>query len=137
MIEETLFITASDSIVLVPYETIEVHADQEKIEQVLINLLSNAAKYSGKNSPIEISCHKIHNKVQISIKDSGMGIGPENIEKLFDPHYRVKSKETEKISGFGIGLYLCSEIVKRHHGKIWVESEIGNGSVFSFTLPLN
>ncbi len=137
VIEETQFITASDSTVLAPCETIEVHADQEKIEQVLINLLSNAAKYSSKDSLIEISCHKVDDKVQINIKDSGMGISPENIEKLFDPHYRVESKETEKISGFGIGLYLCSEIIKRHQGKIWVESELGKGSIFSFTLPLN
>ncbi|MCO5935484.1 ATP-binding protein [Mucilaginibacter sp. RB4R14] len=137
VIEETQFITASDNTVLVPCETIQVHADQDKIEQVLINLLSNAAKYSSKDSLIEISCHKVDDKVQISIKDLGMGISPENIEKLFDPNYRVESKETEKISGFGIGLYLCSEIIKRHQGKIWVESELGKGSIFFFTLPLN
>ncbi len=136
VIEETFFITASDSIVLVPFETIQVHADQEKIEQVLINLLSNATKYSDKDSLIEISCLQVDDTAQISIKDKGIGISPENIDKLFDPHYRVESKETEKISGFGIGLFLCSEIIKRHSGKIWVESELGKGSIFKFTLPI-
>jgi PAS domain S-box-containing protein len=137
VIEETQFITASDNIILVPFETVKVNADQEKIEQVLINLLSNAAKYSGKDTLIEISCVQSKDSLQLNVKDFGMGIKPENIELLFDPHYRVESKETEKISGFGIGLYLCAEIIKRHNGKIWVESELGKGSTFMFTLPLS
>jgi len=136
VVEETQFITASDNIVMIPGEAITVHADREKIEQVIINLLNNAIKYSDKDLPIEISFSQVENKVQVNIKDEGIGISRENIKKLFDPHYRVKSKETEKISGFGIGLYLCAEIVKRHHGKIWVESELGTGSTFAFTLPL-
>lgn len=137
VIEETQFITSSDNIIMIPGETVKVHADREKIEQVIINLLSNAAKYSDKNSPIEISCSLIENWVQVTIKDTGMGIEPENIEKLFDPHYRVERKETENIPGFGIGLYLCAEIIKRHKGKIWVESETGKGSKFMFTLPVS
>lgn len=137
VIEETQFITSLDNIVFVPCGEVKVCADREKIEQVIINLLSNAAKYSDKDSLIEISCLQIRNKVQVNIKDNGIGIRPENIEKLFDPHYRVESKETEKISGFGIGLYLCAEIIKRHKGKISVESVPGKGSAFMFTLPLN
>ena len=137
VIEETQFITALDSIILIPFETVKVNADREKIEQVLINLLSNAAKYSDKDNLIEISCLQLEDSLQVNVKDSGMGIKPENIELLFDPHYRVESKETEKISGFGIGLYLCAEIIKRHNGKIWVESELGKGSTFMFTLPLS
>jgi PAS domain S-box-containing protein len=137
VIEETQFITSSDNIVVISGETIRVHADREKIEQVIINLLNNAAKYGDKNSPIEISFKLIENWAQVSIEDRGMGIEPKNIEKLFDPHYRVERKETENIPGFGIGLYLCAEIIKRHKGKIWVESEIGKGSKFMFTLPLN
>lgn len=136
VIEETQFITSSDNIVMVNCKAVNVHADREKIEQVIINLLSNAAKYSEKDSPIQISCFQTENQVQVNIKDKGMGIEPANIETLFDPHYRVERKETQKISGFGIGLYLCSEIIKRHNGKIWVESAIGKGSTFMFTLPL-
>jgi nitrogen fixation/metabolism regulation signal transduction histidine kinase len=137
VIEETQFITSSDHIVFLPCGQITVHADREKIEQVIINLLNNASKYSEKNSGIEISCLQIKTKVQVNVKDNGIGISPDDIEKLFDPHYRVESKETQKVQGFGIGLYLCAEIIKRHKGKIWVESEPGKGSIFMFTLPLN
>ncbi|MBD1392949.1 sensor histidine kinase [Mucilaginibacter glaciei] len=137
VVEETLFITSSHNIVVVPCDMITINADRDKIEQVLVNLLSNAAKYSDKASPIEIGCALKGEAVEISITDDGLGIAPEDIAKLFLPHYRVESKETEKIAGFGIGLYLCSEIVQKHGGKIWVESELGKGSTFKFTVPLN
>jgi hypothetical protein len=137
VIEETRFITSSDKLVLVPCETVKVHADKDKIEQVLINLLSNAAKYSRNKSLIEISCLQSKHHIQVGIKDFGMGINPDNLDLLFNPHYRVESKETEGISGFGIGLYLCKEIINRHDGNIWVESELGKGSTFKFTLPTN
>ncbi len=137
VIEETLFLTSSHKIIMVPCEMIKVNADREKIEQVLVNLLSNAAKYSDNTSPIEIRCLRTEENVEVSIRDEGLGIIKEDIEKLFLPNYRVESKETEKITGFGIGLYLCSEIILRHEGKIWVESEFGKGSTFKFSLPLN
>jgi signal transduction histidine kinase len=75
--------------------------------------------------------------VEISITDQCLGIAQEDIDKLFLPHYRVESKETEKIAGFGVGLYLCSEIIQRHGGKIWVESELGKASTFKFMLPVD
>jgi len=137
VIEETLFITATHQIVMAPSENIRVNADHDKIEQVLVNLLSNAAKYSGKEDPISITCALQENEVMVGVRDQGIGISPQNIEKLFLPHYRVESKETEKIEGFGIGLYLCAEIIHRHGGRIWVESEIGKGSTFKFTLPVS
>lgn len=137
VIDETLFITATHQIIMTPCEGIRVNADRDKIEQVIVNLLSNAAKYSGKEIPIKVSCRLDENKVTVSVRDHGMGIAPQDIEKLFLPHYRVESKATERIAGFGIGLYLCSEIIHRHRGKIWVESELGKGSTFNFTLPLN
>lgn len=136
VIEETKFITSTHNIIMACGEPIKVHADREKIEQVLVNLLSNAAKYSGQDKPIEISCILKDKEVKVCVIDMGMGIDRDEIARLFEPHYRVENKETQKISGFGIGLYLCAEIIKRHHGKIWVESEIGKGSAFSFTLPL-
>jgi signal transduction histidine kinase len=103
----------------------------------VVNLLSNAAKYSEKDTLIQIECTTKENSIEVRVKDKGLGIAPEDIKKLFLPHYRVASKETEKIEGFGIGLYLCSEIIKRHHGNIWVDSEPGKGSTFKFTLPVN
>lgn len=136
VVEETLFITASHPIVLVQCEEITVNADREKIEQVVVNLLSNAAKYSDQGATIEISCIMQKNKVEVHIRDEGIGIAPEDLEKLFLPHYRVERKETENVAGFGIGLYLCAEIIKRHQGKIWVESNPDKGSTFKFTLPV-
>jgi signal transduction histidine kinase len=137
VIEETLFITSSHDIVMIPCETIPVNADREKIEQVLVNLLSNAAKYSYKTAPIEISCAVQEDQIMVKVSDQGVGIAPKDLDKLFLPHYRVESKETEKIAGFGIGLYLCAEIIERHGGKIWAESELEKGSIFKFTLPPN
>jgi PAS domain S-box-containing protein len=137
VIEETQFITGSHNIILVPCDVPRVNADRDKIEQVVVNLLSNAAKYSEKDTLIQIECTTKENSIEVRVKDKGLGIAPEDIKKLFLPHYRVASKETEKIEGFGIGLYLCSEIIKRHHGNIWVDSEPGKGSTFKFTLPVN
>jgi len=135
VVEETLFITSSHHITVAPCENIKINADREKIEQVLVNLLSNAAKYSDKGSAIYVTCGKEENRVVIGVQDEGMGITADAIDKVFQPHYRVESKETEKVTGFGIGLYLCSEIIQRHDGQIWVESETGKGSTFKFTLP--
>jgi signal transduction histidine kinase len=136
VVEETLFITSTHHIVINPRHTVNVNADREKIEQVLVNLLSNAAKYSDKTAEIEIGCVLHDNNVEVRVRDQGLGIAAADIQKLFLPHYRVESKETEKIAGFGIGLYLCAEIINRHNGKIWAESEPGKGSTFKFTLPL-
>jgi signal transduction histidine kinase len=137
VIEETIFITSSHNITVAPCDRVMVCADRDKIEQVMVNLLSNAAKYSGKEEPIEVTCTKEQKTLTVSIRDQGIGISPDDIDKLFLPHYRAQTKETEKIAGFGIGLYLCSEIINRHEGKIWVESEPGHGSTFKFTLPIN
>jgi signal transduction histidine kinase len=137
VIEETLFITASHQIVLLPFESIRINADRDKVEQVLVNLLSNAAKYSGKVEPIEVSCELRDDQLTVSVRDHGLGISSLDIEKLFLPYSRIASKETEKVEGFGIGLYLCAEIIQRHNGEIWVESEVGKGSNFKFTLPVS
>lgn len=136
VIGETMFLTATHQIIMVPGEQITVNADRDKIEQVLVNLLSNAAKYSEKELPIEISCTIKNKFAEVAVTDKGMGVSPEDAQKLFQPHYRIKRPETEKIAGFGIGLYLCAEIIKRHGGKIWVESEAGQGSTFKFTIPV-
>lgn len=71
-----------------------------------------------------------------SVRDEGIGIKPDQLDKLFDRYYRVQSIHTQHISGFGIGLYLSAEIIQRHNGKIWAESESGKGSTFYFSLPI-
>lgn len=117
-------------------DAVEVLADREKIAQVLANLLSNAIKYSPLGKVVFITCRLTETELIIEVKDQGMGIKQHEITKVFDRFYRVETKHTTTISGFGIGLYLCAEIIKLHKGRIWVESEVGVGSSFFFSLPL-
>ncbi|CAM4052584.1 PAS domain S-box-containing protein [Pedobacter westerhofensis] len=111
-------------------------ADRDKIGTVLSNLISNAVKYSPAAMQIVISCITKEQSVIISVTDEGMGIAPADLERLFDRYFRAENKQMEHISGFGIGLYLCAEIITRHEGRIWADSEVGKGSVFHFELPL-
>ncbi|TDQ06883.1 ATP-binding protein [Pedobacter metabolipauper] len=113
-----------------------IYADSDKIGNVISNLISNAIKYSPIETDITIACRVLNDEIEISVKDDGMGISEQDLERLFERYYRVETKSTELISGFGIGLYLCSEIIQIHQGKIWAESEIETGSTFYFTLPL-
>ncbi|WP_316809947.1 PAS domain S-box protein [Pedobacter heparinus] len=135
--EESLATISSHQVVFEPVETTMVNADRDKIEQVIHNLISNAVKYSPGGSIINVACTIVNGMANISIKDQGMGIKPDDLPKIFDRFYRVEGSHMYSISGFGIGLYLCSEIIDRHHGKIWAESELGRGSTFSFGLPLS
>ncbi|HTK22469.1 MAG TPA: PAS domain S-box protein [Mucilaginibacter sp.] len=135
VIEETELIVASHSIHFTPNQPVIVNADRDKIGSVISNLLSNAVKYSPKGKDIEVQCAIAGKNVQVSVKDEGMGIKEQDRGKLFERYYRVQSNHTQHISGFGIGLYLCSEIIQRHEGEIWAESQSGVGSTFYFAIP--
>jgi len=113
----------------------EVLADHDKIGQVLSNLVSNAMKYSEPGTAINVSANVEGNYLTIAVADQGMGISDQDLNHVFERFYRVETGIN--ISGFGIGLYLCAEIIKRHQGKIWAESEIGKGSTFYFSLPMS
>ncbi len=136
IITETLPVSYNHQIVFNPGKPIIINADSERIGQVVGNFLSNAIKYSPKESIITVSSRVLDNNVQVSVSDTGIGIRPKDQEKLFQRFYRVENENIKTISGFGIGLYLASEIIQRHKGKIWVESKEGEGSTFSFSLPL-
>ncbi|MBS7567057.1 response regulator [Mucilaginibacter sp. Bleaf8] len=133
-IEEAESSMSTHALVFDPVCDIMVTADRDKISSVLHNLISNAIKYSPKAKQVTVGCYAENDTVTVSVRDEGMGIGPEDLKKLFDRYYRVESNQMQHISGFGIGLYLSAEIIKRHNGKIWAESEYGKGSVFYFTL---
>jgi PAS domain S-box-containing protein len=120
-----------------PCESLPVFADRDKIGSVLSNLLSNAVKYSPKGKQVTVKCAVVDGSAQVSVQDDGMGIKPQELDKLFERYYRVSSNHTQHISGFGIGLYLSAEIIERQGGRIWAESESGVGSVFYFSLPLS
>jgi len=129
-------IGASHVIGFEPKDNIVVRADKDKIRQVVSNFLSNAIKYSNKGCRIIVTAKKIKNRVKVCVIDEGIGIKLKDQEKLFQRFYRVETARIKNISGFGIGLYLASEIIHLHKGKIGVESEEGKGSTFYFILPL-
>jgi PAS domain S-box-containing protein len=134
--EETMLSISSHHIIFAPVEPCWIYADREKIGHVLENLISNAVKYSPLRSIIRVACIKVGGMAEIRVTDQGIGITKEDLPQLFEPYYRVEQGPVKHTSGFGIGLYLCREIVERHEGRIWLESEINKGSTFYFTLNL-
>ena len=108
-------------------------ADYDKIGHVITNLIANAAKYSKEGTEINVSCSSDQSQIEVVISDQGFGIKPQDLKHVFERYYRVDTHYG--VSGFGIGLYLCYEIIKLHEGRIWVESEVGIGSDFHFSLP--
>ncbi len=111
-----------------------VLADPGRLETILRNLLDNARKFSAPGTPIRVAaCHQ-DDEVVVSVTDQGIGIAPEDVPHLFDRFYRVE--RMRKAEGTGLGLYITKRLVEAHGGRIWVESEVGKGSTFSFTLPI-
>lgn len=113
----------------------KVEIDQSRLEQVVINLLSNAGKYSPENSKITFRVIHEGKNILVEVQDEGIGIPPEELVNLFKPYHRVE-KDKENYTGSGLGLAVSSQIVQAHGGKIWAESERGKGSTFKFTIPL-
>lgn len=110
-------------------------ADKNKIQLVITNLIENAIKYAPSGTPIQVRISSDHNEVKFEIIDQGPGIAEQDALKIFDRFYRVQNADTKQIAGFGIGLYVCKEIIELHQGNIGVESSLGEGSRFWFTLP--
>lgn len=115
-------------------EKIIVHVDQFRIEQVVINLITNALRY-GRGKPITLIVERSLNAARVSVRDEGIGIAPENMERIFNRFERAVS--ANEVSGLGLGLYISKEIVVAHHGRIWVESTVGLGSTFFVELPMD
>jgi signal transduction histidine kinase len=111
-------------------------ADKFRIGQVLINLISNAIKFSPSNAQIIIRTERKKGMLIVSIQDRGVGIPDENLEKIFEPFYKSDGQSRNSYAGLGLGLYISSEIIKRHGGDMWAESPQKKGSTFFFTLPL-
>lgn len=126
---------ASHTLLFVPEGALELSGDRDKIGSVISNLVSNAIKYSPGKTEVRVSARLMEDSVVFACADDGMGIKAEEISRLFDRFYRADSRQVEHIGGFGIGLYICSEIVKKHSGEIWAESILGTGSTFYVRLP--
>jgi signal transduction histidine kinase len=112
-----------------------VTMDALRIEQVLTNLINNAAKYSEPNTPISIVCSSDNEALTVCVRDQGIGISRENMTRIFDKYFRDEVV-VNKYSGFGMGLYITSGIVREHQGTIWAENNEQAGSSFYFTLPV-
>jgi len=112
-----------------------VLADPHKLEEILINLIDNAVKYSAPTAPVEIFIGTDRSEVQVSVRDHGEGIAPEEIPNLFQKFARISSAATAEIPGTGLGLFIVKGFVVAHGGRVWVDSTLGEGSTFTFTLP--
>jgi signal transduction histidine kinase len=113
---------------------VAVAADPDKLRQVLVNLVENAVKYSDKGR-IEVRLQRRDGKVRFSVRDEGRGIPFDHQDRIFDKFYRVDPSMTQGVGGTGLGLYICRELIEGMAGEIWVDSEPGRGSTFSFELP--
>jgi PAS domain S-box-containing protein len=127
--------TTTHTITFSSKTVVSVNADKFRIYQVITNLLTNAIKYSPEGKKIIVTLQKANGTATIRVKDAGIGVSKEQQKKIFERLYQVPEHDEVTYPGLGLGLYISQQIVKRHRGKIWVESVKGNGSTFAFTLP--
>ncbi|MDB5005145.1 MAG: hypothetical protein JWQ34_3370 [Mucilaginibacter sp.] len=126
---------ATHELILESAPDVTFTGDRLRLEQVMNNFLTNAAKYSPDGTTIIVNGKLEDNGIIVSVQDFGIGIAPENLDKLFDRYYRVDNTAM-RFEGLGLGLFISSEILKRHQGSFWIESELGKSSTFYFRLPL-
>jgi signal transduction histidine kinase len=113
-----------------------VSIDEMRIEQVITNLVENSTRFSGRGSLIKLDVISDDGQVVVSVTDDGMGIQTEHLNRVFDRFYSTDDTFSGQRKGLGLGLSICRGIVESHGGKIWVESKLGQGSKFSFSLPV-
>jgi signal transduction histidine kinase len=113
-----------------------VSADERKVKQVLLNLLSNAIKFTPEGGRVDVRATRRDAEVEVAVRDTGVGIAPEEREMVFE-EFRQVGSSAAKQEGTGLGLTLCRKFIELHGGRIWVESKVGEGSTFTFTLPLS
>src|SRR5919202_6604634 len=113
----------------------EIEADERKVKQVVFNLLSNAVKFTPEGGRVDVTAQPVDGAVQIAVRDTGVGIAPEDLEHVFE-EFRQTGAGRAQSEGTGLGLPLAKRFVELHGGRMWVESEVGVGSTFTFTLPL-
>ncbi len=113
----------------------EVRADERKIRQVVLNLLSNAIKFTPEGGRIEVWAAPVDGSVEVSVSDTGVGIAPEDKDAVFE-EFRQVGTSAARQEGTGLGMALCRRFVELHGGRIRVQSEVGRGSTFTFTIPV-
>lgn len=135
-VESQQLIAPAHQLILESVEDVTYKGDRFRIEQVLNNFLTNAVKYSPEGGKIIVKSKIELNSLIVSVQDFGIGIAEQDLDKLFNRYYRVDNAAMQ-FEGLGLGLFISSEILKRHQGSFWIESELGKGSVFYFRLPLD
>jgi len=120
----------------IPDNLAQIKVDETRFSQVMINLLDNAVKYTPEKGTVNISARPEGNYLQIDISDTGIGIPEQDIPRIFERFYRVDKARSRELGGTGLGLSIVKHIVQAHGGQVWVKSEPGRGSTFSFTIPL-
>ncbi|WP_042354556.1 cell wall metabolism sensor histidine kinase WalK [Bacillus rubiinfantis] len=120
---------------MLPEHAVFVEIDEDKMTQVLYNIISNALKYSPEGGIVTFSIKERDNEIIVSVSDQGVGIPKDSIGKIFDRFYRVDKARTRKLGGTGLGLAIAKEMVKAHAGNIWADSKEGEGTTISFSLP--
>jgi signal transduction histidine kinase len=130
----TLFLSnVSNTILDLP---LLVSADSDKLKQILINLIDNAIKYTPEGGTIDVSIRRSGKEAIISIRDTGVGIPKNLLSRIFEKFQRLEGSYVKDSEGTGLGLYIVKELTKAHGGRIWVDSKVNEGSIFSFSLPL-
>ena len=119
----------------IPSKAIFTEIDEDKITQVLYNIISNAIKYSPEGGQIKFRLKELDDHIEVSIQDQGVGIPKDKLEKIFDRFYRVDKARARNLGGTGLGLAIAKEMVEAHEGKIWATSREGKGTTIFFTLP--
>jgi len=118
-----------------PAQPLHVRGDPYRLEQVITNLVENALKYSPDGGPVHVSLEVRDSLALLSVSDHGIGIPADQQQHLFERYFRARNVPTRSYGGLGLGLYICRDIIERHGGRIWVESEVGRGSTFYVALP--
>lgn len=121
---------------IAPEADIEIEADERKLKQIMFNLLTNAVKFTPDGGSVRVTARGEEDFIAVSVEDTGIGIKDEDIPKLFNEFLQLESAYTKKYEGTGLGLALTKRFVELHGGKIWLESEFGKGSTFSFKVPV-
>jgi signal transduction histidine kinase len=119
-----------------PDEGVLVTGDEDRLRQVLLNLIDNAVKYSPDGGRVQVELERRENGLRIAVRDEGLGIPHGELQRIFGKFYRVDPQQTRGVGGTGLGLYICRELVRRMEGRVWVTSREGHGSTFIVDLPL-
>jgi signal transduction histidine kinase len=135
--EDQRMLTGRSIVLDIPSTPVKAQVDGDRISQVLVNLISNAVKYSPERSPVEITVNQGDSHATIIVRDYGKGIPKEQQERIFETFYRTPDAQSSSKQGLGLGLAISKEIVERHNGRIWMESAPDHGSTFFVELPLN